>query len=1523
MFQHIIEAGAAVLPIYRSWQERPDDILHRRATRLAAQTAGSETMNEGHIEEAHEKFNVMVESHELTDTEPEPEPEPDTKPQSTDSPSTAGGLDPSCRGLGEQPGFQRIIGDAGFLSACDPANSGSLLEQVNSLTPERARDIAVFESIWRTAFTGDSLEPLTPFRRVVLVGEKASLKKWTNSALKTTGSKKKTRTKKKTAAHYPKHLTACEYKPQWHRQSVDDSHYEDHIDTTITDGDLVLLLGSFRALAILSNEEENPGLKGDILIAGVGDGRCLYNDLEDILDPIIHVVEGRTCIVNTRIEPRCTEDSEGTVIVMNDASLRLVHCHVGPEFDSWERGELETPDLVDVQHQSSFISEDSSIGPSSMSGVKLEGQCNALLRRSTIHHTGRGDRVQRIDLIRETGPMRLEGAAAFAISFAARVIFVDCKLTKNYGHPLQWVSADEQAGRSDQNVLEDGDPTTYAQNALHRRLMFEQEHSRALSLPTISDQYASEDAYCTFMAKKQADRLNHVPAKRAPGFVLDWERRSQCISNSLSRYLQAPIIANLQIVQPWHADDSTMARRIEANDCDYVSETKTSEAMADSSLFSFFLKRQTAVHPSLFRVHSSWKLEACSPQDASQDKSRQRAADSSHDSLLKKESAVQAVIRFVTENRLSSSDDLITPYYTDEIRKAFYLGCKSVWDIFDSDFEHDASHYKNDEWIKRWIKGAQSSIDRRIAYADVDVPEMMKLQARFLVNTKGIRIALQKEYAAFLVVDSLSDIDGADAETSATSSAHLMRSNHLHPLSAYCENVVRIFWGALAKIGHSHPLAVAAAHAVAAFGGPVSQHRARVLVSRLQCDVIDDCDCDCNCDSDSMDATKTAICTLGSETWTGQTVCDALLELVQDVSANNHSRRNAAELLCTLAAALPRHRKTTIEATAACLNEVPSTLQNIDRAILVGALKDLRARECIDAVRLAFERNAVDVSWNGDYIEYLIAVNLEVDVRNTAVLREIFQPHFRCQKFITPVHEVQARSRKISIWKKELIAKHNAKLLGSSMLENLHSEDGSAQAAMPATDAVAAGVQRQKEAREAAEAEATVALTRSAEKAAELAAAKAEVARLKAMEATGAGATYAPAPAPRSKSPVLELKRENEAKSPVQEHNLVPPDAACRIAIEGVKNGPTAKGAAAKICEIIAEDVKNGLTAEEMAGKILDSVLPTNLGIDSNLEEQRILAASINVVQEELTQLLNRNASMQQILASQPCESVEIVEGLRQAAAASILEERNLWHCRVITDAVAAGVQRQKEAREAAEAEATVALTRSAEKAAELAAAKAEVARLKAMEATGAGATYAPAPAPRSKSPVQEELEAAMAERDALLELKRENEAKSPVQEHNLVPPDAACRIAIEGSREDIAAKICEIIAEDVKNGLTAEDTVGKILDSVVLRNPLGIASARNCLLAAISAYRQPCESVEIEGLSWLRPSISAAAVCRDRRSQLEAAVASILEERNLVAAGFNNDAVESFDQTAAELRADKASLELLEQVCEFSIPFA
>ena len=85
-------------------------------------------------------------------------------------------------------------------------------------------------------------------------------------------------------------------------------------------------------------------------------------------------------------------------------------------------------------------------------------------------------------------------------------------------------------------------------------------------------------------------------------------------------------------------------------------------------------------------------------------------------------------------------------------------------------------------------------------------------------------------------------------------------------------------------------------------------------------------------------------------------------------------------------------------------------------------------------------------------------------------------------------------------------------------------------------------------------------------------------------------------------------------------------------------------------------------------------------------------------------------------------------------------------------------LKREKEAREQAEAKASLARTRSAEKASELAAAKAELARLKSMK-SGGGGGYS-----QAKSPVQEELEAAMAERDALLELKREKQAREQAE---------------------------------------------------------------------------------------------------------------------------------------------------------------
>eukprot|EP01047_Picozoa_sp_COSAG01_P061321 COSAG01_NODE_7644_length_3115_cov_22.964854_1_plen_129_part_10 len=69
-----------------------------------------------------------------------------------------------------------------------------------------------------------------------------------------------------------------------------------------------------------------------------------------------------------------------------------------------------------------------------------------------------------------------------------------------------------------------------------------------------------------------------------------------------------------------------------------------------------------------------------------------------------------------------------------------------------------------------------------------------------------------------------------------------------------------------------------------------------------------------------------------------------------------------------------------------------------------------------------------------------------------------------------------------------------------------------------------------------------------------------------------------------------------------------------------------------------------------------------------------------------------------------------------------------------------------REERQQTEAAAALARTRSAEKRQQLEAAKAELARLKSMKASAASAP------PRAKSPVEEELDAAMAERDALLE---------------------------------------------------------------------------------------------------------------------------------------------------------------------------
>ena len=82
--------------------------------------------------------------------------------------------------------------------------------------------------------------------------------------------------------------------------------------------------------------------------------------------------------------------------------------------------------------------------------------------------------------------------------------------------------------------------------------------------------------------------------------------------------------------------------------------------------------------------------------------------------------------------------------------------------------------------------------------------------------------------------------------------------------------------------------------------------------------------------------------------------------------------------------------------------------------------------------------------------------------------------------------------------------------------------------------------------------------------------------------------------------------------------------------------------------------------------------------------------------------------------------------------------------------------RKKEETRKTAEASASLGGTRSAEKAAELAAAKEELARLKAMKSGAAARSLVPPS--QTQLSVQEQLEALIAERDALLELKRKKE---------------------------------------------------------------------------------------------------------------------------------------------------------------------
>jgi hypothetical protein len=208
--------------------------------------------------------------------------------------------------------------------------------------------------------------------------------------------------------------------------------------------------------------------------------------------------------------------------------------------------------------------------------------------------------------------------------------------------------------------------------------------------------------------------------------------------------------------------------------------------------------------------------------------------------------------------------------------------------------------------------------------------------------------------------------------------------------------------------------------------------------------------------------------------------------------------------------------------------------------------------------------------------------------------------------------------------------------------------------------------------------------------------------------------------------------------------------------------------------------------AEVEQGALLEIKRGRDAAMRQDAQARSLAEASLSaaVVQEGAVNAARTAMEYRQYVERQLADAEAQRDALRaelEAAQQALLssDSRDLVSARAERDALLV-LKREKEARERAEEQLELARTRSAAKKAELAAAKA---KLQAME-QAAGTAAAPATGPQ---PSMADLKSARAERDALLVLKREKEARERAEEQ------------LELARTRSAAKKAELAAAKAK----------------------------------------------------------------------------------------------------------------------------
>lgn len=405
---------------------------------------------------------------------------------------------------------------------CEDCCGKNLAQIVSCIRSHQLKDRMLLYKIWKLA-----LGSVPSFSNVYVVGERHTLHDM--APLRGNG--------------YPSFITPLEYKPA--TEDEEDGSEEEKPLVSVKDGDFVIVLaGRYKGARLFGRS-----FSGNNLILGIT--RPNDDDSMAIVRAPNLECQGKSFVGNFYLEacPQ-TRDSIFTVT----GSLRIAKCLLFPDgavdpngidFDGKESG-----NLVHVAHGGGLLVESSIVGHSTRSSLYCEGRCTIHLDDVDFVGSGRGDTYRRFSKANGRFPDPLQGfSPAIAVSYASTITATCCLFEGNYGYPIQFASAAEETGSTNQHILEMSPED-------HARLVVQRQEG--ISKKAQQRMYRKE-------LVMRREKVAKVKEMRIKGSVrID---NSTFRNNARSPYLldipdSSP--TTLTIAEPWFGDNSKIRKILDA-----------------------------------------------------------------------------------------------------------------------------------------------------------------------------------------------------------------------------------------------------------------------------------------------------------------------------------------------------------------------------------------------------------------------------------------------------------------------------------------------------------------------------------------------------------------------------------------------------------------------------------------------------------------------------------------------------------------------------------------------------------------------------------------------------------------------------------------------------------------------------------------------------------------------------------------------------------------------------------------------